>query len=278
MVHRMTLGTPSVPSVEEGLRLQLLAAFALDEGRRDYPWYDSRFLHKYRAALYLIEKIKPSLKAEFIRALAPLQTRPDFRTVSIDRVFGDGVLEEIRSIVRGLRESQFERHEAGSFGRLVQDLASDLAGERLVPTYNFLSLYNETGVCQPHLDSPQSKWTLDLCIDQSDEWPIHLSQVVPWPMDGSFSGEDWEARVCESSDLAFDAWSMRPGQAVWFSGSSQWHYRKPLGPARPGAFCHLLFFHFTPASMVEHVDPSNWPRLFGLPELEAVVVQPVDDR
>lgn len=283
----MPLGTTSLPSAEAGLRLQFLATLALDQGGRDYPWYDSCFLRKYRAALRLIEEVKPSRAAEFIRAFAPLQTRPDFKTVPIDRVFDGDVLQEIRSIVRGISPSQFERHEVESFGRLVvhdhprfnelqrdvQELASELAGERLVPTYNFLSLYDETGVCRPHLDSPLSKWTLDLCIDQSDEWPIHLSQVVPWPMDVRSSGPDWETRICESSALKFDSWKMQPGQAIWFSGSGQWHYRKPL--TLPRAFCHLLFFHFTPASMVEHVEPSNWPRLFDLPELDSVVSQAV---
>ena len=31
------------------------------------------------------------------------------------------------------------------------------------------------------MDAPDAKWTLDLCNEQSDAWPIHFSRIMPWP-------------------------------------------------------------------------------------------------
>jgi hypothetical protein len=55
---------------------------------------------------------------------------------------------------------------------------SDLVGEEVEPSYNFLSLYTRMGIFEPHLDAPSAKWTLDICIDQSEPWPIYFSQIT----------------------------------------------------------------------------------------------------
>ena len=131
-----------------------------------------------------------------------------------------------------------------------------------------MSLYGRRGVCSPHLDSPQSKWTLGLCLAQSVEWPIYFTQVIPWPdaHAGAVLGSDWPEQVRHDSSLTFEAGTLHPGEAVIFSGSRKWHYRDPIPPV-PNAFCNLLFFYFLPSGMSEIARPSNLARLLGASEL-----------
>lgn len=148
-------------------------------------------------------------------------------------------------------------------------LVSEAAGEPVEASYNFLSLYGRLGVCPAHMDSPESKWTLDLCVNQSAPWPIHFSQVCPWPESemGAPQDADWESQIKRSPSLHFTAHTLQPGQAALFSGSSQWHYRDAISKAPGGQVCDLLFFHFIPRGTAELVRPRNWARLFDIPEL-----------
>jgi hypothetical protein len=128
------------------------------------------------------------------------------------------------------------------------------------------------GNCDLHLDAPLAKWTLDVCVDQSHVWPIHFSQVVPWP---EFAPERALVRKSDSG-LQFTAAALHPGDAVLFSGSSQWHYRDALrdavqqtAGANPAGrtFCDLLFFHFIPKGTLRLINPNEWADLFGIAEL-----------
>ena len=146
-----------------------------------------------------------------------------------------------------------------------------MVGEPVEPAYSFLSLYGNLGVCPLHIDSPEAKWTLDLCVGQSSPWPIYFSQVCPWPelAPDISPGSDWEEQIKRSPSLRFTSCTLEPGQAVVFSGSSQWHYRDaiPDGPGRK--FAELLFFHFVPKGSAELRRPENWARLFGVRELRS---------
>ncbi|MCY7281379.1 MAG: hypothetical protein LH610_10885 [Sphingomonas bacterium] len=102
------------------------------------------------------------------------------------------------------RTTPREKHEMLRFGRLIvheaelctelqaklTDRISELVNEPVEPSYNFLSLYNNLGVCAVHMDAPSAKWTFDYCIEQSDPWPIYLSQVQPWPEKWRHDGSD----------------------------------------------------------------------------------------
>jgi hypothetical protein len=269
-------------------RTLLLGALALRQAAKSLPWYDSNWLRRYIAALRVIEQTRPSMRADFVAAFERLRTPLDFRIRKLPRVFDEDVMEQIRDTIRSLPANRREHHEVDGFGRvIVHDhevftalqktllpLVSELADEPLEPSYNFLSLYKSLGVCQPHIDTPISKWTLDLCVDQSDVWPIYFSQVVPWPENASYAGEDWQARIKNAPELTFSAYELTPGDAIWFSGSSQFHYRESLASVSASGFCNLLFFHFLPEGMSKIVRPVNWPLIFGLPELAAVVGSP----
>jgi hypothetical protein len=64
---------------------------------------------------------------------------------------------------------------------------------------------------------------------------------------------------------------LAPGDALIFSGASQWHYRDSLSRAGGPSFSTMLFFHFIPKGMGELVIPENWGRIFDVPELTHVV-------
>ena len=248
-----------------------------------YPWYDSQWLGEYSRCTALIEQVKPEALPGFVEALSVFQTRPDFKTRVLESVFDEAELGEIRRHVVALQPADLELHEARTFGRFVVHshpyftelqertvpLVSEAVGEDVEASYNFLSLYGGLGVCAPHLDAPDAKWTLDLCLNQSRPWPIYISQVEPWPLSGGerLSDVEWEQAIKEVPARHFTPYTLRPGEAVVFSGSSQWHYRDAIPATDTRQFCDLLFFHFIPKGSAELVKPHNWPRLFGIPEL-----------
>lgn len=252
-----------------------------------YPWYDSIWLQKYTLAKQIIRDVKPLVLDAFEETMRPLRTSSGFSVKTLDKVFDDSTLEKIRSTVRTLQPADFELHEARQFKRfIVHDhpyftelqqqltaLMSATVGEAVEPSYNFLSLYTASGVCPVHMDSPEAKWTLDVCIDQSEPWPIWISDVQAWPEVtdegglGPWHRDGWEHFIKLSPAANFKPYTMSAGQAIVFSGSSQWHYRDAMPARSAAARCDLLFFHFVPAGMKERVRASNWSRVFEIPEL-----------
>lgn len=253
---------------------------------KKFPWYDAVWLNRYVAAKKVIERVRPELLESFMQAFEPFRTRPDFAIRQLDRVFDDATMEKIKELVRTLNIQRLEAHEARAMGRFVvhddpyftelqaslTDRVSELVEEKVEPSYNFLSLYTKMGVCPVHMDAPEAKWTLDFCIEQSEPWPIHFSEIQPWPEDFPYEGEDWQDWIKKDAGLRFESYSLEPGKAVVFSGSSQWHYRDQLAQTGPKPFCNLLFFHYVPAGLRELSRPKNWPRLFDLPELAEAVL------
>ena len=254
---------------------------------RLYPWYDSVWLEHYTKVKQIIRNVKPTALDAFETAMRPLRTHPEFRVKVLDRVIDDVTLEKIRHIVKALSPMDFELHEAQQFNRfIVHDhpyftqlqrqlsaLMSEAVNELVEPCYNFLSLYTAAGVCPVHMDSPEAKWTLDICLNQSEPWPLWISDVQPWPeatLDAAlpwWHGDDWEQSIKQSPTAHFAAYTMQPGQGIVFSGSSQWHYRDAMPAGSVASHCDLLFFHFVPTGTAELVRPANWARWFDIPEL-----------
>ncbi|MFC3100266.1 hypothetical protein ACFODK_05100 [Altererythrobacter lauratis] len=258
--------------------MHLAAVMAMREVGKT-PWYDAHFLCFYEAAKVYLAKVRPDAIDSFVEGFAPLHTPRDFQVREVEALFSEAELEPIRTVVRDLSSRELERHELEHFGRhVVHDhpyfvdlqlqltaLVSELAGQELEPGYNFLSLYGNMGRCGLHMDQPVSMYTLDICIEQDVEWPIWFSELVDWPDREILANFDEEAI---KRQLRFTPYVLKPGNAILFSGSSQWHYRDAM--PRPG-FCHLLFFHYFPKGCLDLVESSNWPRLFDIPELEALI-------
>jgi hypothetical protein len=247
-----------------------------------YPWYDSKWLRHFAAAQAIIREVCPDRLEEFVRAFDVFRTPPDFQVRELPRVFDEAVMERIRTTAKSFAIGELEMHELKTFGRFVVHdlpyfnelqreivpLVSELVGEEVEPMYNFLAMYTKLGVCAVHMDAPEAKWTLDLCIEQSDIWPIHFSGVKPWPIDYA-PEEPWEDSVRRDA-APFSAHALEPGQALIFSGSSQWHFRDPLPQDGREHHCNLLFFHFVPKGSRRLVRVRNWAELFGIPELASI--------
>lgn len=253
---------------------------SLSQDKPPYPWYDSFWLATYQRAKDVIRRVQPDKLPDFVAALSRLRTGADFRTKRIPGLFDETTMAAIRQKISTFQFTQLELHEIKRFGRFVVhdhpfftelqkrtiDLVSEAVGEPVEASYNFVSLYKKLGVCAVHLDAPQAKWTLDLCIEQSAPWPIHVGQVVPWP-EGLIFEDNWESAIKESPDYEFTSYNLEPREALIFSGSSQWHYRDPMQLDGKEHFCSLVFFHFVPKGMLEIVRPEKWTRIFGIPEL-----------
>lgn len=248
------------------------------------PWYDSPWLQTFMAVRgYLAEK-HPDRLGEFDALLTPLRTLSDFQANHLPGFVDEETLNALRSEVELVVQQPMSEYERDSFGRdllhnrpaftdlahRLADKVAQLVGEAVEPCYNFLSLYGPQGTCEPHMDAPTAKWTLDICIAQSDRWPLHVSPVVPWPQEwDSANNADWKSYIRSNNEFA--SITMEPADAAIFAGSSQWHYRDPFPRPDGGGFCHLLFLHYIPTGCSNIVNPESWAELLGLPMIERLV-------
>jgi hypothetical protein len=134
----------------------------------DLKWYDSVWLEKYLAAKEVIARVAPSRLQEFVDSFRVLRTDPSFCVKDLPGLLSAEMLATIKSIVRSIPMAAMEMHEIKRFGRMVVhnhppftemqrglvDKISDVAGETVEPSYNFLCLYTRMGICEPHLDAP----------------------------------------------------------------------------------------------------------------------------
>ena len=261
-------------------------------GEPRFPWYDGYWLERFVRAKDYIGDHYPDVLGEFMHALAPLRTDLSFQTRFLPGVLDEVQLSHVRSLVSKLKPNDLELHEIKTFGRwvvhdhpvltelqaLMTGIAAEVAGEALEPSYNFLSMYTRMGRCPIHQDAPWAKWTLDLCINQSMPWPIHFSPVRPWPEELRLPADGWEQAVRADELNVFTSHTLTPGDALLFSGSSQWHYRDPIPTGGADVFCHLLFFHFIPRGTRELLDAARWEARFEVPGLSAALGNPVSER
>lgn len=254
--------------------------------RKIFPWYDSVWLSNYVNAKNFIRENHPKKLQGFVDAFSPLQTRKDFEVIKLDNFLSQETIEQSKNFIKNLKEEKKEPHEVFEFGRIVvhndeffnrihtsiTDKVSELVREEVEASYNFLSLYENLGVCKVHMDAPIAKYTVDLCIEQSVDWKIHISQRQDWAEDFEANGQNWQTRIKSDPNNHFKSYSLSSGNGVIFSGSSQWHYRDRIFEPGEEHFCHLIFFHFFPKGMKEIVFCKNWAKLFDLPVLDELVI------
>lgn len=259
------------------LDLHLAAVSAINQ-IGEALWYDGHFIRRYEVAKRYLEEVRPDVVGDFVSGFSRLHPGPNFKTLEIRSVFEAAIHSKIAEIVSSLDEKDLETHENAKFGRdLVWDhpffvdlqlklapTVSEMVGDKLTPSYNFLSLYRENGKCEPHMDEPCSMYTLDYCIDQSDLWPISFSDIIDWQSLGD-QGSIAQSRKTRLSNLSYSSYVLEPNDALLFCGSSQMHYRDTI-PNR--GFCDLLFFHYYPEGCEELVRPKLWHRFFGISELK----------
>ena len=111
---------------------------------------------------------------------------------------------------------------ADRFGRWV--------GEKVKPSYVFGSFYLDNGICPPHVDRHQCKYTLDYCVSQNEPWEI-------------FVNDQDDPHKSSREDLMNNAkpYLLNENDGLILSGTDYWHYRNKI---QKNNFCDLLFFHF----------------------------------
>lgn len=150
------------------------------------------------------------------------------------------------------QSSKFGRRYGHNLGFFVSihhqltDYASELFGEKVKPSYNFLSMYDKDGQCPLHIDRPQCRYTIDYLIrqEQEDPWPIaigpQMSDKEVTSISNAFPLDGERQAVIDSVD--WTVCNLRPNDAVCYSGTNAWHYR----PTKSDGSADLVFFHFVP--------------------------------
>ena len=269
--------------------LHIQAATAIREVDR-LGWYDSQFLRRFEVARRYLAKVRPDALADFVAGFDRLKPPATFRETLIEEVFDPATREAILTVSRTAPATVNEEQsfEEAKFGRevvwdhpffldlqeQVRGMISDIIGQPLVPSYNFLSRYGAQGQCDLHMDHPDAMYTFDYCIEQDAVWPIHIGRVMDWPT-AEFARDFDPARITSDPAFGFTDYLLRPNQALLFNGSSQWHYRRPK---TAGGFCNLLFFHYVPAGCENLVVPHAWADEFAIPELGALCDLFADDK
>jgi hypothetical protein len=101
--------------------------------------------------------------------------------------------------------------------RQITPLVEKSLERKLNPTYSYLSMYGENGICPPHRDKPECQWTLDLCVKQDRPWLLSIENR---------------------------SFLMNENEGLIYSGTDQLHWRDKI---HPNGFCDLVFFHFKQA-------------------------------
>ena len=134
-------------------------------------------------------------------------------------------------------------------GQLVE-FASEQFGEEVKPSYSFLSLYDDRGICPLHIDRDQCRYTIDYLIrqDSEDAWPIYIGQPITDERRESLRQSGLSHPATEDdikrtkAKENFETIELQPNDAVLYSGTHQWHYRDRI----KAGTADLVFFHFVP--------------------------------
>lgn len=163
---------------------------------------------------------------------------------------------DLEFIPRAVDNDQFNRkyyHNLPFFVDVhaqLAEFASELFGEKVKPSYSFLSMYFDGGQCPLHIDRPQCRYTIDYLIDQTGD--------EPWPIDIAEPMSDEDRQYCSEMNIGHPShpdqieqviksnkWTrvlLKPNDAVMYSGTHSWHYR----PTKSNGEASLVFFHFVP--------------------------------
>lgn len=247
--------------------------------------YDAYWLRAYYKTLTFLTETHPETARKFAAEMEVFKTDPNFQQKLVPDFLRSETFDNSIDVAHSLKTDDLEQHELLEFGRLIlhdhpffsslqenlTDDVSQMFGEAVEPSYNFLSFYNNLGVCHPHMDAPLAKWTVDICLEQSEPWPLYISDVMPW----SPASQTYDTEEIKRTEK-FQEYVLEPGQALLFGGSAQWHYRNRIGRTHEKNFCTLIFLHYIPKGSSELAEPKNWGRIFQLPELDELLQNEVD--
>lgn len=137
----------------------------------------------------------------------------------------------------------------------LTNYASDLFGQKVKPSYVFLSLYDAGGQCPLHVDRPQCRFTIDYLIQQEQKiaWPIRVGRQMTDKQRKQLSTTN--PQTDEEIEIVINGqeWTdclLEPNDAVCYSGTNAWHYR----PTPSQGTADLAFFHFVPEAFRGSLD------------------------
>lgn len=185
----------------------------------------------------------------------------------IEGLFSSHIHDEIKDFITNYSrylplpiDEIFQRryvNDVPFFENIHQQLApyaSELFGQKVKPSYSFMSMYYNGGRCPLHIDRKQCRFTIDYLVQQSADatWPICISDELTdveresiHPTEMSFL--DNEPGMQDVIDgRSWTTVDLRPNDAVCYSGTHSWHYR----PTILKGTADLVFFHFVPEDFV----------------------------
>jgi hypothetical protein len=152
----------------------------------------------------------------------PLQLaalRRHFRTLR-----AQGLFQVDKRQVVGMRDGLYCELSCMFFQRQLAPLVSVLAQEQIKPSYTWVRRYLPGAQLRRHVDRPQCKWNISLCIDNDPD----LDRQGAWPLFLEVSGQVKQAKL-------------GMGDAVLYPGAELPHWREALQEKHSVTMC---FFHY----------------------------------
>ena len=122
------------------------------------------------------------------------------------------------------------------FHQQFTELMSQIAGERVRPTFLFFASYHPGSDLPPHRDREQCEYSMSVLIDHSPE----PDDISPWPIYVRPPGAETGIPI-----------GLGMGDALLYRGREVTHYRYPLGQ---GQYSSLWFFFYVGENFVGTLD------------------------
>ena len=248
-------------------------------GHVSFPWYDAERLNRIEIARNYLSIVRPDRVDDFMHAFDTYRVAPEFHASLHSHFLSDNELSKLRKAVSNSWKTGVLSNECDALGRWrtnnyppfdylhgrYTEWVSRMVGEAVEPSFTLFLSYGERGVQPVHLDSPDSKWSLGICINSDTAWPIFCSRPIEWPPPHPPQG--WSAEeVIRDPSMDFRKLVPAPSDAVLLSGNCQWHYRDPIASGRSCQY-DILYLQYVPRGRGKIIQSCHWVEEFGIKEL-----------
>jgi hypothetical protein len=193
--------------------------------------------HAARARLAWMARARIAA-AQAPKGWAPLEgLLPAFHVGALRRYLRGAIRRGRLTLGDGQSDGRYTAHNEPAvafFHRQLAEALSDAVGNRIVPSYSYVTAYQAGAALPPHTDREQCEYTFSLAIDATPE----PAAQVPWPL--------W----LQTHDGAIAVWQ-HLGDGLLFRGRYLPHWREQLGWDQTA--CNILF-HYVDAS---YTGPLN---------------------
>jgi hypothetical protein len=135
-----------------------------------------------------------------------------------------------------LRASIHNQPTIASLHQGLAGIVNTIGEEKVIPSYCYLSCYEQGSVLERHLDRQQCAYNLCLVLDM--RYLDRDDEPDPWPIYLELEGKPEPALL-------------NVGDGVFFSGRSIYHWREALPAGQRAVVC---FFHFVPPGFSGSLD------------------------